>query len=119
MKIGYTYKRTAETVYFCNYLMKQGVDEVVVDNGNYDLLHGLLNRLQHGDSIYVIALDHLSHNLDELKEILVTLYQKGTLLFVNGQYIDFDSAFAQMKLEKYFFDNRQAHERTKMEKAGE
>jgi len=133
MKVGYAYTRTAETSYFCNYLMKQGAEEVIVDNGNHELLPDLLNRLQPGDSIYVIVLDHLSRNLDKLKEILETLHRKKILLFVNGQYIDFDNAFAQMELEKYFLDNRQAQmeikanldgvkalrERMKKEKAGE
>lgn len=133
MKVGYAYTRTAETSYFCNYLMKQGAEEVIVDNGNHELLPDLLNRLQPGDSIHVIVLDHLSRNLDKLKEILETIHRKKISLFVNGQYIDFYNAFSQMELEKCFLDNRQAQKeiktnidgakalrkRMKKEKAGE
>jgi len=102
MKVGYVHKRTAATSYYCNYLMKQGVEEVIVDNGNHELLSDLLNRMQPGDSFYVLGFDHISRNLNKLKEILETLYQKGILLFMNGYYVDFDDALIKMELEYYF-----------------
>lgn len=116
MKVGYVctrtkvedvYTRTKVTPYFCNYLMKQGAEEVIVDNGNHELLSGLLSRLQPGDSFYVLGFDHLSINLNKLKEILETLHQKGILLFLNGSYIDFDDPHMQRELKYYFQDARE------------
>lgn len=107
MKVGYVHKRTAATSYYCNYLMKQGVEEVIVDNGNHELLSDLLNRMQPGDSFHVLGYDHISRNLNKLKEILETLYQNGILLFMNGYYIDFDDPLMQLELENYFQRTRQ------------
>lgn len=133
MKMGYINARTPETSYFSQYLMKQGAEEVTVDNGKNEMLPGLLNRMKPGDSLHVIALYHLSRNLDKLKEILETLHEQKILLFMNGQYIDFDDAFVRKDLEGYFYEARQAREvikanldaakaireRRKKEKAGE
>lgn len=133
MKKGYVCVRTPETSYFCQYLMKQGAEEVIVDHGENELLPGLLGSMKPGDSLHVIALHHLSRNLAKLKEILETIHQKKIPLFVNGQFIDFEDELVRKDLKGYFFECRQAlkeikynldkakaiRERRKKEKAGE
>ncbi|MBQ9943798.1 MAG: hypothetical protein IJO67_05505 [Clostridia bacterium] len=113
MKKGYVCVRTPETSYFCQYLTKQGAEEVIVDQGENELLPGLLDSMKPGDSLHVIALHHLSKNLTKLKEILETIHQKQIPLFVGGQYIDFENVYDRMELEKYFIVCRQAREEIK------
>lgn len=108
MKKGYVCVRTPKTSYFCQYLMKQGAEEVIVDQGNNELLPGLLDSMKPGDSLHVIALHHLSKNLNKLKETLETIHQKQIPLFVNDQYIDFENAFDRLELQKYFIMSREA-----------
>lgn len=108
MKTGYVCVRTPETSYFCQYLMKQGAEEVIVDQGENELLPGLLDSMKPGDSLHVIALHHLSKNLNKLKKILETIHQKQIPLFVNDQYIDFENAFVRVELQKYFVRSRGA-----------
>lgn len=115
MKYGYICSRTKEAaVHYQRFLKEQGAEAITVDidgnmtinNSKRESLPGLLESLKPGDSLFVMRLEQLSRNLDELKEILETLCRKEILLYTEGIHIDFNDDLIRKDLKAYFRDTR-------------
>jgi len=90
MRIAYVRNQDVELMeQQLNAILKQGIDEVVLDRTG-EKLPELLRRLKSGDVLIVATLDRFSRDLRKTIRILKDLHDRGVELYADGVKYDLE-----------------------------
>ena len=101
MKVGYLRKPCAEG-FLQEQLKAHGAESVICDTEEHEALPALLDSLNTGDTLYLWSLWHLSMNTTKVQATLDLLHEKGVLLYLHGEFFDFDAEETKTLLKDIF-----------------